>query len=110
MNSSTETTSRSKATLLNAQFVSGFDKETSMKSVPQSALDDVSNEVPMLHEVVCSDSEVFDELRKLRPYVATGSDNIFSVVLRSCAQSVCCPLTYLFNLSLSQGVTGRSPM
>ena len=94
MNSSTETTSRGKATLLNAQFVSVF----------QSALDDVSNEVPMLREVVCSDSEVFDELRKLRPDVAIGLDDIFSMVLRSCAQSLCYPLTSIFNLSLSQGV------
>ena len=104
MNSSTETTSRGTATLLNAQFVSAFGKETSMKSVPQSALDDVSNEDPMLREVVYSDSEVFDELRKLRPDVATGPDDISSVVFRSCAQSVCCTLTSLFNLSLSQGV------
>ena len=104
MNSSTETTSRGKATLLNAQFVSAFGNETSMKSVPQSALDDVSNEVPMLREVVCSDSEVFDELRKLRPDVTTGPVDISSVVLRSCAQSLCYPHTSLFNLSLSQGV------
>ena len=55
----------------------------------------------MLHEVVCSDSEVFDELRKLRPDVATGPDDISSVVLRSWAQSVCCPLTSLFILSAS---------
>ena len=48
MNSSTKTTSRSKATLLNAQFASVIGKETSMKSAPRSALDDVSNEVPML--------------------------------------------------------------
>ena len=66
MNSSTETTSRGKATLLNVQFVSAFCKKTSMKSVLQSALDDVSYEVPMLREVVCSDSEVFHKLRKLR--------------------------------------------
>ena len=75
-----------------------------MKSAPQAALDDVSNKVPMLLEVVCSDSEVFDEPRELRPDVAMGPDDIFSVVLRSCAQSVCCQLTSLFNLSLSQGV------
>jgi len=44
------------------------------------------------------------ELKKLRPDVAIGPDDISSVVLCSCAQSVCCPLTSLFNLSLSQGV------
>ena len=58
----------------------------------------------MLHEVVCSDFEVFYQLRKLRPDVATDPDDISSVVLLSCAQSVCCPLTSLLNLCLSQGV------
>ena len=75
-----------------------------MKLLPQSALDDVSNEVPMLREVVCSDSEVFDELRKLSLDVATEPDDISSVVLRSCTQSLGYPLTSPFNLSLSQGV------
>jgi len=57
-------------------------------------LDNDNSDLPHLHEmheIEISDSEVFDELRKFRPDVATGQDKISSTVLRNSAPCRCLP-------------------
>ena len=45
--------------------------------------------------------EVFRNLKKLKKKKSTSLDNIPSVLLKDCADSLCLPLSYLINMSFS---------
>ena len=47
--------------------------------------------------------EVFCSIKKLKKTKSTGLDNIPTVLLRDCADSLCSPLSYLINMSFSTG-------
>ena len=88
-----------KAELINQQFVSVFQPKRLTDVLPSPPED-----TPRLDTVSCSVEDVFSCLAHTRPKVATGPDDISSMMLRSTAHIIAPPLTCIFNQSLQQGV------
>ena len=88
-----------KAELLNQHFVSVFNQKTSSSlDLPEPPIG-----VPRLSNITCSPEEVHYSLATLRHNVATGPDEISSVMLRQTASVISPFLAGTFNQSLSQG-------
>ena len=94
-----------KATLLNDHFVSCFAPPSPLPPpppFPTAISSDSTN--PPLDTLPVSSTDVMAHIRRLKSCTASGPDGISSRMLKGCAESICEPLSSLFNQSLSMGV------
>ena len=57
-----------------------------------------------LHDISLKENEVLKALQGLDPKKGAGPDKLPSIFIKSCASSLCVPLTLLFNQSLKTGI------
>ena len=89
---------KSKADLLQKQFLSVFTKE-SADDVPKLATRTIS----IISELLIMEKDVLTKLKCLNPYKSCGPDGIHSRLLRELADHMAGPVTALFNSTLRHG-------
>ena len=93
------TTAPEKAAILNQTFVS------KASNTPNKVMPPLQTQTTKcLDWIEITRSNVFNTLQQLDTTKAPGPDRIHNIVLKSCASSLCNPLTTLFQRSLSEGV------
>ena len=80
------------------------------KSVYADDIDDspmpqfTENALPTVSMEKIDVSTVFGYLKSVKSSLQPGPDNVPSIIVKRCADQLCLPLAYLFNLSLDSGV------
>ena len=89
---------KSKADLLQKQFLSVFTKE-SADGVPQLSPRTTS----IIAELIIEEKDVYTKLKSLNPFKSCGPDEIHSRLLRELADHIAGPVTVLFHSMLQHG-------
>ena len=83
--------------LLRPRFKSVFQKNSDI--IPYCE----SRDTPRFRIRLITPDEMLYQLKNIKRHTSTGSDNISAVFLINCAESLCYPLSVIFNMSISKG-------
>ena len=95
----TATCDQDKATLFNSYFYSVFNDKYSTDD-SSATTNDISG---TLSDTVITSEDVHEALVSLDPNKAMGPDGISPKVLKYCADVLCQPISYLFQLTIANG-------
>ena len=95
---------KSKADAFNHYFIGQTTLCDKHASLPT---DYPSFDLSQLNNIVVTEEEVLDQLKGIKANKATGPDLISARMLKEAGSSICLSLTYLFNLSLQQGIVPK---
>lgn len=87
-----------KASILNQQFQSVYTKED-LQNLPDLG----TSPFPPMDNITVNERGIFKLLKGLRPFKATGPDEVPAFILKSAADTIAPYLTRVFQLSLDQG-------
>ena len=94
-----KTSATDKANILNDYFVSVFTNEDT-NNIPEVEL---YEELQSLENINFGVNEVQEQLNKLNIYKSTGPDDLHPRILKNLSEIISCPLTEIFNKSMSTG-------